>query len=133
MGYLKPTAIIVGGSYDGWAGRARTEAARIFGDAGLGYLVSPLINGAVNSEQSFLVAWDGSKEGWDISNVADDARAEFVGWLRAQAYDDGSSPIAWVEVQYGGDDREAFALAHNGDGERPDAVGATPLSGGETT
>jgi hypothetical protein len=44
---------------------------------------------------------DGSKEGWDTSDEGDNARDEMVQWLRAQAYNDGSSPFSWVEVQYG--------------------------------
>jgi hypothetical protein len=124
VGYLRPTAIIVGASYSAkhdvgrdshWIQIAHGEALRVFGDRGMEQLVSPVIGGMTNDERSFYIAWDGSKEGWETSDEADSARGEFVEWLRAQRYHDGSSPLGWVEVQFGGDDREAVALNHNGD------------------
>jgi hypothetical protein len=119
VGYLRPTAIIVGASYTSdltsgthWIVVARDAALAAFGRYDLAQLVSPIIDGVVNNERSFYIAWDGSKEGWDESDRGDEARAEFVAWLRAQAYEDGSSPLDWVELQYGGDDGEVVALAH---------------------
>ena len=117
MGYLRPTAIIVSGSYGDWIGLAHDQARTIFADHELGQLVSGIVAGVANSERSFLVAWDGSKEGWEPSDRGDEARAQFVAWLREQAYEDNSSPLDWVEVQYGGDDREVIALAHDGEKE----------------
>lgn len=116
MGYLRPTAIIVGASYGDppWIEVAHAKAHDIFGRHEMSGLVSEIVNGVTNNERSFFVAWDGSKEGWEQSDEGDEARAEFVAWLRAQAYGDGSSPIDWVELQYGGDDRWVIALAHNG-------------------
>lgn len=122
MGYLRPTAIIVGASYSAsmdrpnerrhWIELAHEEALQVFERHGLTELVGEIVRGVVNNARSFFVAWDGSKEGWDESDRGDKARAEFVAWLRAQAYGDGSSPLDWVEVQYGGDDQEALVLAH---------------------
>ena len=132
MGYLRPTAIIVSASYNfydlatktehgHWIDVAWAEASTIFGSkcsaGGYTYerLVSPVIRGVVNDVRSFMVAWDGSKEGWDDSSNVDELHAKFVEWLRAQAYDDGSSPLDWVEVQYGGDDDEVVSLSHSGE------------------
>jgi hypothetical protein len=116
MGYLRPTAIIVGASYGDppWIEVAHNKAYDIFAQHGFTQLVSEIVDGVSNGEQSFLVAWDGSKEGWESSDRGDEARSEFVAWLREQAYEDGSSPLDWVEVQYGGDDREAVVISHSG-------------------
>jgi hypothetical protein len=115
MGYLRPTAIIVGASYGDHIERAHEKALSIFDQRGFGQLVSEIVDGVTNHERSFLVAWDGSKEGWDDSDTGDACRAEFVAWLYEQAYDDGSSPLDWVELQYGGDDREVSAIHHSGE------------------
>jgi hypothetical protein len=114
VGYLRPTAIIVTGTYGDYAERAHTRALGIFGKHDLEHLVSELLPDALNHTRSFLIAWDGSKEGWPDSDVGDSAREEYVAWLQSMAYDDGSSPLDWVELQYGGDDREVIALHHDG-------------------
>jgi hypothetical protein len=128
MGYLRPTAIIVDGSYASehlsgphWAKVAHDNARAIFGKYDLGHLVSPLVLGDANDVRSFLVAWDGSKEGWDVSDNADEAREEFVAWLRGAFYDDGSSPLNWVEVQYGGDDGDVIAISDSGERTRSES------------
>jgi hypothetical protein len=54
----------------------------------------------MNSTRSFLVAPDGSKEGWEESDKGDQRREEFVEWLRGQAYNDGSNPLAWIELYF---------------------------------
>ena len=115
MGYLRPTAIIVGCWDSGRLGAAHDEALRIFGEAEMESLVSPIVSGIANGEQSFLIGWDGSKEGWEASDRADAARAEFVAYLRSTAHEDGSFALDWVELQYGGDDRIVRALAHDGE------------------
>jgi hypothetical protein len=114
MGYLRPTAIIVTGTYGDHVQRAHDKAREILEAHEMGHLLTELLPAAINNTGSFLVAWDGSKEGWPPSDEGDQARAEIVAWLREQAYDDGSSPLDWVEVQYGGDDAEVIALAHDG-------------------
>lgn len=71
-------------------------------------LVSPICEGVVNSEGTFMIAPDGSKEGWDTSDKGDAWRAKFIEWMDAQKYDDGSSNLKWALVQFGdeeGDDR----------------------------
>lgn len=56
---------------------------------------------------------DGSKEGWEHSDVGDKARDSYTDWLKAQAYEDGSSPLQWVEVQYGDDNGETKIIRHS--------------------
>ena len=130
MGYLRPTAIIVTGTYDmstealtdatiaprtHWATYAHRQALAIFAAHDLAHLVGEIVDSELNNTQSFLIAWDGSKEGWNDSDRGDAACDEYVTWLRSVAYGDGSSPLDWVEVQYGGDDREVIALAYGGE------------------
>lgn len=84
--------------------------------------VGPLIHGGSNGYMTFTVVLDGSKEGWATSNRSNEARAEFVEWLRKMT----QSPVGkerrlfidWVEVEFGGDDPQfTKLLAHNGDEE----------------
>ena len=106
MGYERNHAIIV----SAWDGRlddlqsARRSIAKqtafrptnITHDGrGLGY-------------HSFLVPPDGSKEGWEDSDVGDRDRDKVVKILRKHEFEDGSNPLHWVEVQYhddNGDDK----------------------------
>jgi hypothetical protein len=114
MGYTRHNAIIVSASYgqrvtegEHWAVIAHSKAVELFGDIAAVTEVTPT---TMNNYRSFLVAPDGSKEGWDLSDSGDAARDAFVTWLREQAYDDGSSPLDWVEVQFADDDRETCII-----------------------
>lgn len=121
MGYLRHHAIVVTASYSAhgqhWIEIAHAKASEIFGrEDTLGHLagiVSEPTPSAVNDVRSLFVAPDGSKEGWDTSDHGDSARVEFVEWLRAQAYEDGSSPLDWVEVQYGDDEGVTKVISHS--------------------
>jgi hypothetical protein len=64
-------------------------------------LVTPIVTTEFNGVGSFAVLPDGSKEGWGPSDEADEARATFDQYLRAQAYEDGSNALEWVEVAFG--------------------------------
>jgi hypothetical protein len=72
----------------------------------LGMSVSAITDPVTNDYRSFLVAPDGSKEGWDTSDKGDVARAAFIEWLDAQRYEDRSTALNWVVVQFGDDERE---------------------------
>lgn len=101
MGYERHHAIVVSARTAGQIDAAHAEALRVFDDRVSGIMASP-----VNGVRSFFIPPDGSKEGWPESETGDQQREEFVAWLDAQRYGDGSSPYKWVEVQYGDDDRE---------------------------
>jgi hypothetical protein len=109
MGEIKHHAIIVTATYGEptlgsrtsgeerhWAEIAYRQAIDIFGSA----QVTTPTPSLLNATRSFLVAPDGSKEGWEDSDEGDQRREEFVEWLRGQAYDDGSSPLAWIELYF---------------------------------
>lgn len=121
MGYMRHHAIVVTGSYGEHIFAAHSEALDILGSE----QVSPVSDKAINSHRSFCVFPDGSKEGWDDSDRGDDNRGEFIRYLDGLRYDDGSSPLRWVEVQFGDDERETKVTAHSDEDERrtekPDA------------
>lgn len=101
MGYVRHNAIVVTSYNDEIISDAHTEATQ------LGCLVSPVVKGGVNSYHSFLIAPDGSKEGWLESHDGDLRCAEFKMWTRTVRHSDGSSPLEWVEVAYGSDDKDS--------------------------
>lgn len=100
MGYMRHHAIVVTSFSVERIAPAHTQAKSLFSQ------VSEIIQSPINGYWSFLVAPDGSKEGWQESADGDASRDTFVSWLEAQRYEDGSSPLDWAEVQYGDDDRE---------------------------
>jgi hypothetical protein len=98
MGYIKHNAVIV----SGWrVMEAHLKAHEIFKKLGFEQLVSPIINGILNGQDSFFIAPDGSKEGWDTSDECDKARKEFLDWLtKSENYAD------YIEIRFGGDDED---------------------------
>ena len=114
MGYMKHHAIIVTGTevfpLDGsFLMQAHEKAREIFTIDSVTEPVPSPMNHCV----SFMVAPDGSKEGWTESNLGDVARSRFIEWLKSNRYEDGGSPVKWVEVQYGDDERVTAALRHS--------------------
>ncbi len=75
------------------------RAARDFA-ASTGAAVSEIVPGAINGSTSFVVAPDGSKEGWGESDIGDARREQIKTWLRSKAYDDGSTSLRWFEVEH---------------------------------
>jgi len=108
MGYMRAHTIVV----DSWSAElvatAHAKAATIFP------WVSPLSPPSVNLHQSFFVPPDGSKEGWDESAEGDTRRAKFKQWLREQVYEDGSTALRWVEVQFADDENKTIVVDHDG-------------------
>ncbi|MBO0676745.1 hypothetical protein JRC04_04635 [Mycolicibacterium sp. S2-37] len=79
--------------------------------------MSELTDFAVNDYRSFLVAPDGSKEGWPDSDLGDGRRARLVEYLDAQRYSDDSTCLAWAEIQFG-DDNLVTAIVRDSDEPR---------------
>ena len=67
------------------------------------YPKTAIINGEANGYASFAVMPCGSKRGWSLAQAHVAALNGFKEWLRGQAYDDGSSSLEWVEVEFGSD------------------------------
>jgi hypothetical protein len=104
MGYMRHHAIIVT-SWD----KPLLKSAYAKANE-LGMLVTNIVEDTVNSYGSFLVAPDGSKEGWEESLLGETRRAMLIRWLDAQRYDDDSTMIDWVEVQYGDDEHQTLIV-----------------------
>lgn len=102
MGYIKHHAIAVT-SWDEIITKAHEEAVRIFG-----HLVTPIIDSGMNSYQSFFIAPDGSKEGWELSNEGDHNREEFIKFLKAEC-----EYASYCEFYYGEDNGRSEIENHN--------------------
>lgn len=108
MGYTRHHAILVSSfGYGDWIEQAHREACRWF------HWVSPLSPPQLNNVRSFFIPPDGSNEGWEESDEGDRRRDAMIGWLRAQRFTDGSSPLEWAEVLYGDDNGEARVIRHD--------------------
>ena len=106
MGYMSHHAIVVTSNY---ASAERIEAAHAEA-VRLGCTVSPITPVATNGYLSFLIAPDGSKEGWAESDQGDARRNEFIQWIRDNHYIDGGTYIDWAEINFGDDDHEGSML-----------------------
>lgn len=116
MGYMRHHAIIVTGDMDYRPHEfiaARERAKTLFGPT----LVSPIIDSPINGYRSFLIAPDGSKEGWEESDRGDGARDQFKEWLRRERIF-----LDWVEVQYGDDEGVAKIVAHSREALMSDTI-----------
>jgi hypothetical protein len=107
MGYIKHHGIAVT-SYGKDICKAHKKAKKIFGDR-----TSEILNSEMNNYQSFFIAPDGSKEGWEESNAGDNQRKSFVKWVNKQAFKDGSNSISFCEFFYGEDNGDSQVENHN--------------------
>lgn len=112
MGYMRHHAIIVSSFMN-----ERTQAAHAKA-VELGMSVTNITPEVVNGYTSFLIGPDGSKEGWGASAEGDSQRAAMIEYLDAQRYDDDSSLLDWVVVQYGDDEMETRVVRDNDDHRR---------------
>lgn len=104
MGYMRHHAIIVTSSLpDREMGADYIDLAHAKA-VELGMSVTSVTDEVTNGYRSFLIAPDGSKEGWGESDAGDSRRAAMIEYLDSQRYDDGSSPLDWVVVQFGDDE-----------------------------
>ena len=103
MGYMRHHAILVSSSFAKVITEVHERDLIVFGGN-----VSNLIESPVNGVVTFLIPPDGSKEGWPPSIEGDNSRADFIKYLDNTQYSDRSSPLAWVELQYGDDNSETL-------------------------
>jgi len=108
MGYIKHHSIIVSGWQEEKVKEAHQKAIEIFEnefndepyEKPFGSrLISPIISGLTNSQDSFFIAPDGSKEGWGTSDSGDNARKLFLDWLQNSS----DNYCEYVEIIFGGD------------------------------
>ena len=118
MGYMCHNAIIVTSWNKDLLEQAHAKAID------LGMSVSEITAEVTNRYRSFLVAPDGSKEGWDTSDLGDSRRDELVAWMDDQRYEDDSTSLGWVEVQFADENletrivRDSDARARDGSSDR---------------
>lgn len=108
MGYIKHHAIAITSGIDELLKKAHVKAKEIFGDR-----ASEILKGETNAYNSFFIAPDGSKEGWEESKKGDRQRELFVEWINDQVYEDGSNSLAFCEFFYGEDKGKAQIENHN--------------------
>ena len=82
--------------------------------------VTEITGRAVNGYRSFMVAPDGSKEGWAESDIGEKIREDVIKTLNLKRYEDGSSPFDWAEIQFGDDEHDNRMLRASG-GMKEDA------------
>lgn len=116
MGYIKHNALIVTGWDYSEIKDAHEKANVLFihhfrNDLSLPnvtQLITPIVSGLANEQYSFMIAPDGSKEGWGASDNSDNARTDFIKWMKetGRYYD-------FVEVRFGGDDDHEYITYSN--------------------
>ena len=121
MGYDRSHAIVVTSWSDDRIAIAHQHAQELCGQD----LVSPLVERRVNGGASFLIAPDGSKEGWEDSDVGDQQRESLIRWLDRQRHVDGSTPYDWIYVQFGDDERQNL-IVRASDDDQASATGELP-------
>lgn len=108
MGYIKHHTIVVTGWEVEKLKEAHQKAKEVFENnferepyekPFASRLVSDIIQGLSNGQGSFFIAPDGSNEGWTTSNNGNNARKEFLDWLK-----NSDNYCDYVEVVFGGDD-----------------------------
>lgn len=118
MGYVSHTALVI--TVEDWEGTVRTELIRstVVGIMnGMACLVTPVCT-YFKETHSFAVLPDGEKEGWKVSDLADDRRDKVKEFLTEIEERRKETPrmtrpalwVYWVEVTYGGDRYEAEIL-----------------------
>ncbi len=107
MGYIRHHAIIVTTWKREFAILAREYAQN------LGMQASEILETSTNGVMTFMVGPDGSKEFWPESDSGDKRRADFIIWLDTMRWEDGSTPMKWVEVQYGDEEGVTLITAHS--------------------
>jgi hypothetical protein len=103
MGYIAHDAVIVVTQDFRDGGLPDIEAFRQSLSVELRPLVIGPIESAINNSWIYAFLPDGSKEGWTLSDDADEARGRFKDLFRF-TYEDNSSPDDWVHVRFGGDE-----------------------------
>lgn len=63
---------------------------------------SEFVRSPVNGYASFMIATDGSKEGWEAAAVARKNRDKWVAWVKRYNAGKGCQCLEWVHVEYGG-------------------------------
>lgn len=101
MGYIRHHAIVVTSFDEEELEKARNKAVRLFNRP-----IGAIVKGTTNGYATFVIPPDGSKEGWNTSELNNKKREKYIEWLKYERFDDGTSVLDWVELQYGDDGRQ---------------------------
>lgn len=101
MGRIKHNSLIVTDWKEENVIKAHEKAKEIyeFINEGSSSIISPIIGCLANGQSSFFIAPDGSKEGWDTSDLSDKARNAFMDWMKSSGL-----YLDYIDVRFGGDD-----------------------------
>lgn len=120
MGYFRHEAIVVTSYSEENTKEAHDLATRIFSEAAgddedkFVRLVSPIVTHMANGGSSFLIAPDGSKEGWTLSDIGEAKRRQFINMLTSL-----QNHADYALVRIGGDDDEFTVLESSGCAPQP--------------
>jgi hypothetical protein len=109
MGYMRNHLIIVSSHSEDKVNNVRLKALEIFKDTWntrFSQMVGNVVASPLNGESSFVIFPDGSKEGWEDSDIGDNYRADFISYVEGQKYDDGSNSLRYAEIFYADDEKE---------------------------
>lgn len=112
MGYFRHDAIVVQGEDQFGIEIAHDHAINVFAETHV--KVTEVTPAVINASRAFLIAPDGSKEGWKDSDDGDKAREVYLEFLEL---DDRVRLLDWVRVNFGGDEKERLYAAGPGDKE----------------
>lgn len=106
MGWIRHHGIVVTCWDEKRIKKARAEAVKEFGDQ-----VSEIVRSPVNCYLTFLIAPDGSKEGWTESDMGDARRTRFKEFLRTtpELY------AEWLEYSHDVDNGSAVITTSSSD------------------
>jgi len=97
MGYIRHDAIVATSWDVKYLKPARAKAEE------LGLPCTEIVESNTNGYVSFLIAPDGSKEGWDESARGDDARSRWKAWANAK-WTEECVYVYWAHLSYAGDE-----------------------------
>lgn len=119
MGYIMHEAIVVTGDSYNWKLQEEPDCPQdihnirkaIYNiykecdslEGNISDCVGEICGTGMNGTYAFLIAPDGSKEGWGLSQKGDDAREKAIKYLETTARHDDGSGCDYCYIRYGGD------------------------------
>lgn len=116
MGYIRHDAIIA------TSGNAKHLALAWEKARTLKLPISSVVLSPMNGYGSFLIAPDGSKEGWPDSDEGEKRKGAWIRWMREQ----DETWVDWVLVRYCGDDDSAEVHDFAGNPMKASEAGSGP-------
>ena len=95
MGYTNHQTIIVTTYRLEYIEEAHRKAKEIFTQK-----ISEILRAPVNDWYTFIIPTDGSKEGWEDSQVGDTQREAFKNWVKEMGFSDESNRYTCIELSY---------------------------------